>query len=79
MIIELLSDEVEVAPDDSGIPDVFLYVPADSVAERPVVTDGVNVLTSTSGPTGTTNPELAPGVVELVVDADGPAADPSSE
>ena len=56
MIIELLSDEVEVSLNDSEIPDVFLLVPADSVAERPVVTDG-EMLTSTSGPTGTTNPE----------------------
>ena len=77
MIIELLSDEVEVTPNDFEIPDVFLDVPADSVAERPVVTDGVNVLTSTSGPTGTTNPELAPGLVEVAPD-DGPAVDPSS-
>ncbi len=75
MIIELLSDEVELPLNDSRIPDVFLDVLADSVAERPVVADG-ELLTSTSGPTGTANPE--PGVDEVAPDDGGPAADPSS-
>ena len=62
MIIALSSAAtVEVSPNGATVFSrklsvVFLLVPADSVAERPAVTDG---LASTSGPTGTTKPELA--------------------
>ena len=70
MIIELLSDEVEVSLNDSEIPDVFLLVPADSVAERPVVTEG-EMLTSASGPTGTTNPEPVPTELDVGADSSG--------
>ena len=67
MIISLLSGWAEVSPDGSrswGDSEVFRDVPADSVGDRPVVTDG---LASTDGTTGMTIPEL---VAEL--EFDGP-------